>query len=477
MRDYEFYYTLDGSIGLFSHNDNDVYHSKFGAVSEAWEKFILPSNISKLINKKEEIKVLDLCYGIGYNTKTLMSCAINQNKKFLKKEKFINKFIKKIKKILKNNDDKKKCIESIDTNKIKLKNEILSESIDSIQNDIVSKFYIDCLDINEELLKISPLLKTVITPQEIFYRTVPEIFSCFKLYWRIKNIFNKFLLKFSPKNKKEIEDLLNIKFGNNYNELTKEYRIHDFVNYIIIDNLIEKYNRDYFDINIRKILKEKKFRPFFAKTLLRYAEFKQDFRYKIIRRLNLSTNLHNIYYDHLSNRYKKAKFNLAKGLFKLNFYVDDARKSILLLNNKYDLIFLDAFTYSKAPELWTVEFIAELYKRLAATGIIMTYSNSALVRNTFLENKFYVGKIFNEKTGKFIGTIATKDKSLIEYPLTNYEIGLCNTKAGIPYHDPNLSLPKEIILKNREAEFKSSKLMTSSQYARLRSYKKGEYYE
>ena len=54
--------------------------------------------------------------------------------------------------------------------------------------------------------------------------------------------------------------------------------------------------------------------------------------------------------------------------------------------------------------------MAELYKRLSPTGILMTYSNSALVRNTFLENKFYVGKIFNEKTGKFIGTIAAKEK-------------------------------------------------------------------
>ncbi|MBO5739271.1 hypothetical protein J6R97_08025 [bacterium] len=96
MRDYEFYYTQDGSIGLYSYADNDVYHSKFGAVSEAWEKFILPSGIDKLINTKEEINVLDLCYGIGYNTKTLMSYVINKNENYLKNEKFLNKIIKKI---------------------------------------------------------------------------------------------------------------------------------------------------------------------------------------------------------------------------------------------------------------------------------------------------------------------------------------------------------------------------------------------
>ena len=104
----------------------------------------------------------------------------------------------------------------------------------------------------------------------------------------------------------------------------------------------------------------------------------------------------------------------------------------------------------------------------------MTYSNSALVRNTFLENKFYVGKIFNEKTGKFIGTVAAKDKTLIEHPLTNYEIGLCNTRAGIPYHDPTLSLDKKEILKRREFEFKNSELMTSSQYMRSRMSNSGD---
>ena len=61
MRDYEFYYTQDGSIGLYSYADDDVYHSKYGAVTEAWEKFIIPSGISKLINTQPNIKVLDVC--------------------------------------------------------------------------------------------------------------------------------------------------------------------------------------------------------------------------------------------------------------------------------------------------------------------------------------------------------------------------------------------------------------------------------
>ena len=44
MRDYEPYYTEDGSIGLYSYKDKDVFHSKFGALTEAWETVVIPSN-------------------------------------------------------------------------------------------------------------------------------------------------------------------------------------------------------------------------------------------------------------------------------------------------------------------------------------------------------------------------------------------------------------------------------------------------
>ena len=118
--------------------------------------------------------------------------------------------------------------------------------------------------------------------------------------------------------------------------------------------------------------------------------------------------------------------------------------------------------------------MAELYNRLSSTGYLMTYSNSALVRNTLLENNFYIGKILDEKTGKCIGTIATKEKSLIKHPLSNYDMGLCATRAGIPYRDFSLCDTKEVILKRREQEFKNSDLMTSSQYMRARMSKNGE---
>lgn len=61
------YMTNDYSVGLYSEETNDIYHSAHGALTEAFEKFINPLNL------RDNIRVLDICYGIGYNTKVLMN--------------------------------------------------------------------------------------------------------------------------------------------------------------------------------------------------------------------------------------------------------------------------------------------------------------------------------------------------------------------------------------------------------------------
>ena len=58
--------TEDGSIGLYNEKLDEIYHSKYGAKKEAFEKFDEP-----VLNIKNA-KILDICYGIGYNTKTAL---------------------------------------------------------------------------------------------------------------------------------------------------------------------------------------------------------------------------------------------------------------------------------------------------------------------------------------------------------------------------------------------------------------------
>lgn len=452
MRDYEPYYTEDGSIGLYSFAEKDVYHSKFGALTEAWEKFILPSGLDKNFNS--EIKVLDVCYGIGYNTKALMSFFINKNKIY--KKNFLQKIFTKLINIV-----------SKYSNKISVKkHKALSSHIESLDEHNNQTLKIDCLEINKEIVELSPLFRTIKTPEEVYTDFVPQILDCFDTYYKLKDFFTDFMSKFLPKNKKEINELLDIKFRNMHIE--KEYKVNPFVNYIILNTLAEKFGVDYPDENLQKILTDKENKKFFDKSLIKYAQFNQKWGYNKSYTSFLSTFLHNIYYDHLSKRNKKMDFKTIESLVTLNFWINDARKTILELNEQYDYIFLDAFTYTKAPQLWSMEFVAELYNKLAPDGVLMTYSNSVQVRNTLLENNFYVGKIYNEKSKKFIGTIASKNKNKIKYPLNNYELGLCLTKAGIPYHDPNLSFDSKDILELREYEYRHSTLMSSSKYIKLR---------
>ena len=73
MQDIEIFKTQDGSIGLYDKNLDEIFHSKFGAKTEAFEKFIEPA----LIYKDKPVKILDICYGIGYNTKCALEYFTN----------------------------------------------------------------------------------------------------------------------------------------------------------------------------------------------------------------------------------------------------------------------------------------------------------------------------------------------------------------------------------------------------------------
>ena len=91
------YFTNDGSVGLFSPEADDIYHSTYGALSEAYEKFVLPANLENFFANNSEIKVLDICYGIGYNSKSFLNFLID--KKILnikiKNKNFSNKIFEK----------------------------------------------------------------------------------------------------------------------------------------------------------------------------------------------------------------------------------------------------------------------------------------------------------------------------------------------------------------------------------------------
>ena len=105
----EIFKTQDGSIGLYNKKLDEIYHSKFGAKTESFEKFIEPA----LILNNKPLKILDICYGIGYNTKTalenfneieLIDCVEIDKELVLKSAEF--EYSEKINNIIKENLNK-----------------------------------------------------------------------------------------------------------------------------------------------------------------------------------------------------------------------------------------------------------------------------------------------------------------------------------------------------------------------------------
>ncbi|AGY60037.1 tRNA (5-methylaminomethyl-2-thiouridine)(34)-methyltransferase MnmD [Gloeobacter kilaueensis] len=61
--------TADGSFTFYSAEFEQAFHSTSGARQEALHKFVLPSG---LLDRPAPIRVLDICYGLGYNSAALL---------------------------------------------------------------------------------------------------------------------------------------------------------------------------------------------------------------------------------------------------------------------------------------------------------------------------------------------------------------------------------------------------------------------
>ncbi len=71
--------TADGSTTFFSERFGEPYHSlTAGALTEAIEKFCKPCKVREKA-KKGEIKLLDVCFGLGYNSAAFLNEAFAGN--------------------------------------------------------------------------------------------------------------------------------------------------------------------------------------------------------------------------------------------------------------------------------------------------------------------------------------------------------------------------------------------------------------
>ncbi|MBA9072029.1 tRNA U34 5-methylaminomethyl-2-thiouridine-forming methyltransferase MnmC [Flavobacterium gossypii] len=61
--------------------------------------------------------------------------------------------------------------------------------------------------------------------------------------------------------------------------------------------------------------------------------------------------------------------------------------------NKYDLIYFDAFGYRVQPELWSLEIFQIMFKGLKSEGILVTYACRSSIKKAMVEAGFAVEKL------------------------------------------------------------------------------------
>ena len=461
------YFTNDGSVGLFSPEADDIYHSTYGALSEAYEKFILPAELEKYFEKNNEIKILDICYGIGYNTKSFLNFLLEKN---------ILKFEKNI--------TKNKTNETIHSNNIyNYKIDTNNQHKNTRQTICIDKLYSNNISTQDKNNPAHEKTKDITLNNDAIHsdknseqETTCETKNC-KIFIKALDS-DKTLLFLSPFFKQGNEkDKRHNKLTFNYEKITKllnnkfeaKYKLSPIINLVLLKQIIDKTPEILENDDFIKILNFPKYKPFFdEKTTALFKTLKTN-QTKYTPTGCLRGFLHNIYYSHVSASYKRTLNSLYLNDFIFEPVVGDARASLQKDKEIYNFIFLDAFTPAKCPALWSLEFFKLLFNHLDNDGMILTYSNSAAIRNAMINAGFYVGKIFNDSINKFTGTIAVKNKSLIKHELSEYDLGLINSKAGIFYRDENLNALNEEILASHKLECENSDKISSSRF--IKEYK------
>lgn len=485
------YFTNDSTVGLFSRQDDDIYHSTYGALTESWQKFIVPSGLEAYLKSHKSVKILDICYGIGYNTKTALNVFIKNFLEQEKKSKNKNKKLKKKSKKIKNSVNLQHSIAALDTDNNIKKNDINSSGkffhaysqvrplsiaqrdTNNISGENFKKLYENLgnlykqngtqnnsSDEKEDISCESILIDAVDLDKTLIYLS-PFIADASRFNFLFRKEYNISLL-----NKFKYNQIKNLKNFRQF--IRKDFKLKKEVPIILFKKLLDCNPEFFNDAILQTILSHKKYAPFISRFMLNFAKFYLNLGVEYNKKQNKSTFLHNIYYRYVSRSYKSSKNLLKNARIDVNLCKNDARCFVKSVDRTYNFIFLDAFTPAKCPALWTVQFFRELYYKLEDDGMILTYSNSAAVRNAFLQNGFVVGKVYDAKLKKFIGTVAAKNNYLIKHPLDAIDLQLINSKAGICFQDENLNLDNRAILEQRKEEVKESILRSSSQVLKRR---------
>ncbi len=131
----------------------------------------------------------------------------------------------------------------------------------------------------------------------------------------------------------------------------------------------------------------------------------------------------------------------------------DARQTICSIEDiSFDAVFHDPYSPAKNPELWSVEFFAEIRRRTGDRGILTTYSSAPQIRSALLEAGFKIGK--GPSVGrKREGTVASVSGNIPR--LGDDEVSeLRENIKSVPYRDPEFRAARDQILNGRIEEMR-----------------------
>jgi tRNA U34 5-methylaminomethyl-2-thiouridine-forming methyltransferase MnmC len=151
----------------------------------------------------------------------------------------------------------------------------------------------------------------------------------------------------------------------------------------------------------------------------------------------------------------------------LQLIIGDARQTINQIPlQTIDGIFFDPFSPKKCPQLWTIDFLKSVSDRLKPNGYLVTYSCAAAFRATLKNLGLHLWSTI-PLGRKAPGTIASWNDSSMPARSQNLSVAeqeILETRAGIPYRDPELKDTANIILARRESEQNSSNLRSTSNW-------------
>jgi tRNA U34 5-methylaminomethyl-2-thiouridine-forming methyltransferase MnmC len=152
----------------------------------------------------------------------------------------------------------------------------------------------------------------------------------------------------------------------------------------------------------------------------------------------------------------------------------DGRQSVsrlpTALQGGCDLVWLDAFSPRRCPQLWSLEFLAQLAALLKPEGRLITYSSAAAVRAALVAAGLQLASIAANVSEQWSsGTVASPRPLAESFPLRclnamEWDHLLCS--AAEPYLDPTGQACSATLLAERQLRQSQSSAVSSSAWRR-----------